>query len=444
MHPRDIAAALTSRGLDPDESPAKAGLYESVLSAFRRDTSRDPGHAWWVPGRLEVFGTHTDYAGGRTLIAAVPRGFAFAAAARDDRTVRILDARTGEGVTIRASGPPETLSGWRRYCAVVVQRLSRNFADEQFGADVMFASDLPRASGMSSSSALIVGLATALVRVTGLDRRASWKAAIGGPLDAAAYYACLESGMPFGALDGDAGVGTHGGSEDHVAMLCGEPGSLLECSFVPARPIGRVQMPRGWQFVIMSSGVASEKGGGAQAAYNGLARGAAVLLDLWNRSNRPAPSLGAALGEGAVAVEQLRAIIRHSSVDGWPRDVLEARLTHFIREDARVPDAVAAFRAADAVRLRALSEASQADAETLLGNQIPETAALPRLALMSGAFASRSFGAGFGGSVWALVERDAAAAFAVRWLAAYRAGYPAGERATVFNAAPGPPLTEVS
>ncbi|MGO1384393.1 MAG: galactokinase family protein, partial [Arachnia sp.] len=29
---------------------------------------------WFVPGRLEVFGKHTDYAGGNSLLAAVDRG----------------------------------------------------------------------------------------------------------------------------------------------------------------------------------------------------------------------------------------------------------------------------------------------------------------------------------------------------------------------------------
>ena len=67
----------------------------------------------------------------------------------------------------------------------------------------------------------------------------------------------------------------------------------------------------------------------------------------------------------------------------------------------------------------------------LLGNQVPETIALARAALEHGAFAACSFGAGFGGSVWALVDGDADA-FARRW------------DAGAFVARPGPPLTELS
>ena len=140
-------------------------------------------------------------------------------------------------------------------------------------------------------------------------------------------------------------------------------------------------------------------------------------------------SLGAALCSGSV--ETLRDLVRGSAIRQWPAGVLEQRLEHFIREDARVPDAVDAFGTADADRLSALAGASQAEAESLLGNQVPETVALARSARELGAFAACSFGAGFGGSVWALVDRDAEE-FARRW------------HAGAFVARPGPPLTELS
>jgi galactokinase len=296
---------------------------------------------------------------------------------------------------------------------------------------------------MSSSSAMIVGLASTLVRLAGLQERPEWKSAIADRLEEAAYYACLESGMVFGALDGDAGVGTHGGSEDHVAMLCARPAHLLSYAFVPAREDDAVRVPDRWRFVVLSSGIASEKGGGAQAAYNALASSAAALLEMWNGSAPPAGSLGAAMASTPSAAETLRDIVRASSGPGWTREALERRLAHFVNENARIPEAVQAFRNVGAAALGVLSRDSQHDAEALLGNQVPETIAVTRLARESGAFASRSFGAGFGGSVWALVEREQAPAFALRWLAAYREHHTAAARASVFIATPGPPLTEL-
>ena len=327
------------------------------------------------------------------------------------------------------------------YVEVVASRLRRNFAGAPLGADIVIASDLPGASGMSSSSALVIAIASALARVGALDRRPEWRENIAGPREVAGYYACIENGLSFGSLSGDAGVGTHGGSEDHAAILTGVPGRLAAFAFVPMRALAVVPVPDRWRFVLTPCGVAAQKTGAARDAYNLLAGGIQVLLDLWNRdSPAAAPSLGAALsnsGDSALdvaapAADRLRALVRRSAVPGWSGDALEKRLNHFIREDARIPQAVDGFRHADEGRIGQLAEASQADAETLLGNQIPETSALVRTARDLGAFASSSFGAGFGGSVWALVDEDRADAFARRW------------HPEAFIALPGPPVVELS
>jgi galactokinase len=190
------------------------------------------------------------------------------------------------------------------------------------------------------------------------------------------------------------------------------------------RSIGVVAVPQHWRFVLTPCGVPAQKAGAAREAYNRLAEGTRILLDLWNGASPAASSLAAALsgvganpayGGSSEAIERLRELIRGSSCAGWSHDVLEKRLDHFVREDARIPEAFDAFSRADAAWLGSLSAGSQADAEALLGNQIPETNALPRTARELGAFASCSFGAGFGGSVWALVEADRAEVFARQW-----------------------------
>ena len=361
-------------------------------------------------------------------MCAVPNGLAVAASPRADGAIHVVDARRGDRLVLRRL-EEGGFTGWRHYVEVAARRLAANFPGAALGADIVFSSDLPRASGMSSSSALVVAMSSVLVRVAGIEDRPEWRANIQGIRDVAGYYACIENGMSFGTLKGDAGVGTHGGSEDHAAIIAGTPGQLSAFAFVPMRPAGIVGVPDGWRFVLAPSAVRSAKTGNAQAAYNNLARGAQVLLEIWNRSNAPASSLGAVLERGGVAA--LRDLVDGSSFAEWPAEVLLRRLEHFIREDARVPEALEAFRAADAARLGALAESSQVDAERLLGNQVPETIALARSARERGAFAACSFGAGFGGSVWALVDRDAAD-FARRW------------QAGAFVARPSPPVTALS
>ncbi|MEO8075124.1 MAG: galactokinase family protein [Acidobacteriota bacterium] len=462
-----LSSSLVEHGLDPAERSAKQSLFDLVLAAFGTLSSgRAPRHVLWVPGRLEVFGKHTDYAGGRTIVGAVPRGMLVAASPRRDGAIHIVDARRRESVTLAPAGadqhrfrqrrgdptcggetgtprpPGSSYTGWRHYAEVVARRLAHNFPGASTGADIVIASDLPRASGMSSSSALVVGLAAMLVRLADVGARREWQENITSRLDAAGYYACIENGRTFGTLEGDAGVGTHGGSEDHAAILTGTPGHLAAFAFVPMRDLARVEVPPAWRFVLTPCGVRSSKTGASLVPYNRLSRGTQVLLEIWNSAEPPAVSLGAALGTVLAAdgvglgpradpLGRLRELVRRSRVPDWSADALERRLEHFVREDARIPVALDACRSADAALMGEAAAGSQADAEALLGNQIPETSALATSARRLGAFASCGFGAGFGGSVWALVERHAAQEFASRW------------HNEAFVAVPGPPLTEL-
>ena len=271
-------------------------------------------------------------------------------------------------------------TGWRHYVEIAIDRLARNFPGAALGADIAFASDLPRAAGMSSSSALIVGTAATLIRLSGLRDHPEWRANIRGPVDEAGYYACIENGRTFGLLAGNAGVGTHGGSEDHAAMVCGEPGAMTAFSFVPMRRLHSVRLPPEWGMVVATSGVAAEKTGAALEPYNRLAQGTAILLDIWNTHERPMGSLGAALASDPAATTHLETLARTARVDGWSSEALVNRLRHFSREDARVEEAVVALRDSDGGRLKQAAEASQAESRTLLGNQVDETVTLARLA----------------------------------------------------------------
>jgi galactokinase len=437
------------------EALRKRVLFDLVLETFETVAGGAPDHALWVPGRLEIFGKHTDYGGGHTLVAPVPRGFIAAARPRIDAVVSLHDASRREQFVVEASGaadPPSCLRatadkpadppGWRRYALTVVRRLAKNFPGAALGADIAFGSDLPPASGMSSSSALMVAIAATLVRLAGIEARPEWQANVVNPWDAAGYFACIENGMAFGSLAGDAGVGTHGGSEDHVAIVCGRADHASAWTYVPPVPVAEVRVPEDWRFVIASSGVAARKTGAARDAYNNLALTVGALLQIWNTHESPAPSLRAALASGADAVERLQ---KQVAADASARALhLGDRLEQFVNEDARVVEALRAMQQGDATAFGELAQASQDDAERLLRNQTAETAALVEIARGLGAQAASSFGAGFGGSVWAMVGKDDAQSFPARWLAQYRPRFTGREAATTFEARPGPPLTWIA
>ena len=439
-----LSHALSASGFDPAEADGRAGLFRESIAAFTRVTGHAPCWAWFVPGRVEIFGKHTDYAGGRSLVAAVPRGFAVVAAPRSDGRVRAIDARWRDTTEVDPLDTETRYVGWTNYVAVVARRLAHNFPGADLGIDVVVMSDLPRAAGLSSSSALVVGVATALIRRGRLADRPEWRQAIATTLDLAGYLGAVENGLSFGSLTSTTGVGTHGGSEDHTAILAGVADRVSAYRYVPVRHLSDDPMPAAWRFVVAASGVQADKAGSAKDRYNRASLATRALVGVANAiAGASWPTLAAYQASAPDALDQLRERLGAHGSGGFTGADLLTRLTHFVAEDGRVPQAAAAFRSEDVAAIGALSAASQADADQLLDNQTPETRVLARLAREHGAFASSSFGAGFGGSVWALAEAGEAPAFALRWLEAYRAEFPSMGRAEVFITRPGPGVVDI-
>src|SRR5207245_3711462 len=95
---------------------------------------------------------------------------------------------------------------------------------------------------------------------------------------------------------------------------------------------------------------------------------------------------------------------------------LRPRLEQFLAESWEIiPAAAEALAQGDTTALGPLVDRSQALAAQGLGNQIPETIALARRARELGAAAASAFGAGFGGSGWALVREVDAPEFREGW-----------------------------
>ena len=90
------------------------------------------GPAQWrrfTPGRIEMFGKHTDYAGGHSLLAAVPRGIALSARPRADGIVRVGDIFDGQVIEVDPSTEaPAHYRGIQRYVHVVAHRFHPQFS----------------------------------------------------------------------------------------------------------------------------------------------------------------------------------------------------------------------------------------------------------------------------------------------------------------------------
>jgi galactokinase len=439
-----FADQLAAAGMSEAEAQAKAATFVEI-ERHLPVTSAEPIH-WFVPGRIEVLGKHTDYAGGRSLLCAAERGFCTSAVPRSDNLIRIHDISRRKSAEVALSPSLEIPAfGWTVYPSVVARRLARNFPTAQIGADIVLASDLPSAAGMSSSSALVVAIFSVLSAVNHLSQRLEYAENFSSAEDLAGYLGCMENGQTYKSLVGDGGVGTFGGSEDHTAILVSQPGRLRQYSFCPVRCERTIAMSPDCVFVIGVSGVAADKAGSAKASYNRASLGVRTILEIWRlASGSNATSLAAAATSSPTAPEQIRAALRTTTPSGIDATWLLNRFDQFwLESEVIIPKASAAIEAHDLRTFGELVDQSQAATEQLLGNQIPETIWLAREATGLGALAASAFGAGFGGSVWALVAQRDVAEFARRWQNAYlNSGYAAARESLFFFTPAGPALLQ--
>ncbi len=440
---------LREIGLSPEAADEKSKLFATAAGALdslrahdgRPSRQTPDAHAYWIPGRVEFLGKHTDYAGGRSLLCAVERGICLLVAPRPDSRLRIVDA-CAEQIVDAAVDPLVTAppGHWSTYPLTVARRIARDFGEPLVGADITFASDLPAASGMSSSSALVVATFLALADTNALADRAEYRREFPAPERLAGYLGAVENGYGYGAFAGDVGVGTFGGSEDHTAILCGRSGALVQYSFCPVRFEREIPLPSEHELVIAYSGVTAEKIGAAREHYNRLSQSTQELAAHWHDvTGRDDATLGDVIASAPDAAARMMAMVR----DGKPE--LHDRLTQFVVESTElIPRAGDALLRGDLRQLGALVERSQDGAEHWLRNQIDETMWLVRDARESGAVAASAFGAGFGGAVWSLVPSTQAEEFRSTWAERYAAWFPsAAPNAKFFSTRAGPPAARL-
>lgn len=441
---RGAAAALNRQGFSPQAAQERAASYTQCAAALDAMHAQANGRVCvWAPGRIEVFGKHTDYAGGRSLLTAVERGFCVVAAPRDDARICVVDPSTGNAceslLDLSASAPD---GHWSNYVSTLARRVARNFPEAKTGIDLAFVSDLPPAAGVSSSSALMIGVFSALAAINNLAATPSWRPALGTLPELGGYMGAMENGLSYGALTGDSGVGTLGGSQDQTAILCAERGHVVDFSWMPVQKLGSYRLPESMRFVVASSGVVAAKSAGARAQYNRASLLVRHLVDIWNAATgRGDHSLAAVVRSSDGAADELRTLVSRAGSATFPIAALQRRFEQFLLETyTLIPAAANAFVQQDWLALGDVAARSQQAAEECLENQVPETVALVSDARRHGAVAASAFGAGFGGSVWALVPSADSARFGDAWMAVYRSRFPdAASRATFFVTEAGPP-----
>lgn len=97
-----------------------------------------------VPGRVELVGKHTDYAGGPSVTCATPFHMHASAKASDAPVVQVHDQRSKSTVELPLSAETQPLHArWTVYLAAVVRRIARDFPAARRGVDITLGSTVP-------------------------------------------------------------------------------------------------------------------------------------------------------------------------------------------------------------------------------------------------------------------------------------------------------------
>lgn len=338
---------------------------QAVRQQFESGFGRSPHGIAFAPGRVNLIGEHIDYHGYSVMPAALELGVSVAWASRKDRkivartlsTLRGREHSTAE-FDLDAIGPAVEGGTWSNYvraaaAMAIAEAESAQEVDhgvdhgvDQCGMDLLVASDLPEASGLSSSSALIVASGLALMDAAG---------SLGDLTD----LRRLELAADFASAERY--VGTAGGGMDQAASLGGQAGAVLKIDFDPLRWT-RIPFPSGIALLIAHTGVRAEKSGEAMLRYNE---------------------------------------IRHAKRDP---DV-EA---HIQSEAERVEKFEIALRSGHMKECGRLMNASHESLKGRLRVSHPALDALVEAARSAGCLGARMTGAGFGGSIVALAHEEQA------------------------------------
>jgi galactokinase len=341
--------------------------------------SADPTHVVTAPGRINLIGEHIDYNGLAVFPMALDRRICMAIRARSDKGIRAynIDERYEPiEFTISSSIVPYAEGEWGNYVKAAAQGLSEVSPDLN-GFDAVLRSDIPAAAGLSSSSALVVATALALVESNGIAM---------GRSDFLELMA-----------DSERYVGTRGGGMDQAICVAAKEGHASKIGFNPIT-LKTTSVPDEWRFVVANSLVEAQKSGAAKETYNQRTRqcrdalvmvaGELGMIDEVDSY----PKLLA-----TVQVEQILAAAQ-TALHG----TLEKRFMHVVSEAVRVLRAERAMRDCDTETFGRLMSESHRSLRENFEVSGPELDQLVEIATDAGAEGARLTGAGFGGCAIAL------------------------------------------
>lgn len=325
-----------------------------------------------APGRVNLIGEHTDYNDGFVMPAAIEFSTWVAACGRPDRKLAIHSENFSESREFQLDDAnPKPQGHWSDYVrgvAVVLERSGHRLC----GANLLIRGEVPIGSGLSSSAAIEVATAFALLAVSGIALDRTEIAKLGQRAENEFV------GMRCGIMDQFIACRAQAG---HALML--------DCRSLDFR---RAPLPPGVRLVIGNTMVHHELAGGE-----------------YNRRRADCEAGVRHLARTLPHVTALRDVTP-ADLEQHGRDLPETvyrRCRHVIAENARVEQAATALDQGDLERFGRLMADSHASLRDDYEVSCSELDTMVEIASqIPGVYGSRMTGGGFGGCTINLVREE--------------------------------------
>jgi galactokinase len=378
-------------------APREAGALERALHAFRTEFHADPAMVARAPGRVNLIGEHVDYNEGFVLPAAIDRDVIVVAAPRPDNEVHVLAVDRGETDRFTPLERFPRAAGWTSYVRGVARLLTETGVKIP-GATLAIAGDVPQGAGLSSSAAIEVAVATALLALAKRNLP-----------DLQLVELCHRAEGEF--------AGVECGIMDQFVSVCAtaDHALFLDCRYLE---YAHLPIPAEYRLIATDSGQRRDL---RSSAYNDRVR----------ECRESARALG---------VRALRDLEPHELADRERElpEPLRRRARHVVSEIRRARLAARALERGDLEHFGFLMRESHESLRTDFEVSTPELDVLVGVAsIIPGVVGTRLSGAGFGGCTISLVHESAVPDFLARVPVEYGARTQREAVVHVCRAAPG-------
>jgi galactokinase len=358
-------------------------IIDYITNIFQEKFGNVPAHVARAPGRVNLLGEHVDYNDGFVLPAAIDRATYVAFSPTDSDQTQLVAADFDQAaffsprtIPLKTQTDGSPLPEWALYPAGVMWALNEDQL-EMRGMNAVYASDVPRGSGLSSSASVELAFITAWETLGGWTLPSMQRALLGQKAE-------------------NQYVGVNCGIMDQFASACGVENRLLllDCRSLEWKTI---PLPQDISIVIADTKVRRKLTSGEYNKRRAACEEAVRLL------KQDLPDITALRD---VSVEEFNRFA------GRLPEEVSKRARHVVEEIERSKQAEALLEAGNIRRFGELMNECHVSLRDLYEVSCPELNVMARIAQsLVGCYGARLTGAGFGGCTANLVAREQAEEF---------------------------------